>query len=429
MNSPRYAGYPIQHMSKNIKKIGGTRPRGASSKSITSVPAPAALGVSARASKPFVNGSDSFRIHRREFVGSVTNFASTTFVVAAGSLATPGYDFNPSVARMFPWLSQIAPAFERFRFNNLKFDFIPGQSTNTAGRYYAAVDYDYDDAVATTKATLMGNMTSVEASIWQTVSMTCDPKALNRDLPYRYVSCTTRGQYVENRTAFSGYLIVAFDTPVAQCLVDIWVEYDVELTTPVADDLLQQSLQFVTAADVPAIPGGLAPAAGAFFGNYVLPLNSTFPSGPITLAAAGVGGNPVFKVPLGAGVEIYPPYALDLKNTAGMGDIVLYIINFLTGETPIAMMDTKKLLSKWAFLDSLGASVASSTTTSLKAISSQGYTLGAGAVINNFVQSTIGISLLTLASLFPSARFAVPYNIADVAAGAGSAGFGFSITK
>jgi len=184
-------------MIKNIKNKNNNNARSQknsqSRKALTVTSAPVAKGVTAWSTPPNMAASgDKVVIKRREFVGTATNGTVTGYALTPVSASTPGYDFNPSEATMFPWLSQLAPCFERFRFDRLSFDFIPSQASSTAGRYYAAVDYDYDDAVAVNKTMLMGNMTAMESAVWQPMSIKCDPRSLNRDLPYRYVSCTTR---------------------------------------------------------------------------------------------------------------------------------------------------------------------------------------------------------------------------------------------
>lgn len=413
-------------MSKNIKKIRGTRTNGSTSKITKAVSVPVAIGMANRSSPPTLRNTSNVTIRRREFVGTASNDAYTSFKISTGTLAVPGYDFNPATARMFPWLSQISGAFERFRFNKLKFDFCPGQSTTTAGRYYAAVDYDYDDVIPNSKAAIMGNMSAVEASIWQPCSLVCDPVALNRDMPFRYVSCTTRGLAIENRTAYSGFLIVAFDTPSANCLVDIWVEYEVELATPVADDPYQQfyPVSDSTTPSTTAVSG----AVGGSFGAVVAPATATYPTGPISLVASGSVGTPVFSVPVGTD-KVYPPYALDIKNVSGMGDILLQGNYNVTGVAPNDVLGASEALFKWAFLDNTGSSVASSTTSGLNIVSSQGPATGSGGMLGAYITSLVGVSLNTLLSKYPTVRYLVPYLVSSAALGAGHSGFGFSQTK
>jgi hypothetical protein len=102
-----------------------------------------------------------------------------------------------------------------------------------SGRFYCAIDYDYDDAPATSKQALMSNLTTQEAPIWEAVTLVADPRQLHPDMPYKYVSSSARNNFIEPRTAFSGYLMLAFDTTQKGQLFDIEVSYDVLLQVPV----------------------------------------------------------------------------------------------------------------------------------------------------------------------------------------------------
>jgi len=200
--------------------------------------APLARSGALRNTPPRISSSgNTFTISRREFVGTATNGASTSYVLSALSSSVPGYDLNPGTATMFPWLSTIAYSFERYRFQKLSISFVPSQSATTAGRYYAAVDFDWDDTVASSKLMLMGNANAVEAPMWQPTTMVVSPQSLMRDMPFKYVISPGRDVAIEPRTTFGGYLMVGFDTPTANCLIDIWVDYTVTFENPVNDAL------------------------------------------------------------------------------------------------------------------------------------------------------------------------------------------------
>lgn len=391
---------------------------------------PVAYGVAATTSCPDVNGRRDLVIRRREFVGSVTNGATTGFALTAVSLSQPGYDINPSVPLMFPWLSRLAGCYERYRFNRLKFDFIPSQSTATAGRFYAAIDYDYDDAVATDKSQLMGNMTAVETPVWQQTSLVCLPAALNRDLPFRYVSCTTRGFDFEPRTSYAGFMMCAFDTTVANCLFDVWVEYDVTLVTPVNDgDAVQPNVlgsgQVIATTNVSV-------ADGAVFGALVSPGSQTV-NGPIKVVPLGSFGYPSLNMMLNGGTFRLPTKAIDIFEAFGRGVLTLVVRYIVNGQIPSVLQNSTKLTySDYAVFNSTGTQLGTvSTSPTLFPVTdflkTEGCATGASAVAGAEIVSLLTYPLKNLLSRNPTARFIVPFiQNSDAAWGAGFTGFGFS---
>lgn len=409
--------------NKNSSNNGSSQP----SKSMRVVRMPAAYGISAIATPPRVNGKDSFHVVRREFVGTATNGSTTGFALTTLSSATPGYDFNPSVYNLFPWLSNLANSYERFRFNRLAFHFIPSQATSTAGRFYAAVDYDYDDRPASTKTELMGNKTAVESAVWNESKLVCDPQSLNRDMPYRYVSCSTRGLDVEGRTAFSGFLMCAFDTTVANCLMDIWVEYDVELVTPVNES---PSQQFSSVLDVYASAStNTTVGAGPYYG---FPNQSTNVStGTIRVVTPGTATTPSIML---TGYAV--PRALDIQDAKGKGFMDCLMSVNVTGVTPATLLAAARALTfEWHAYDSNGsyiatinASPATFPATSYSHVA--GCDAGANDVAGSYVRSVTSFALDTILSYSGLVRYLVP-QISNVGAalGAGYSAFGFRYKK
>lgn len=397
--------------------------------SVSRKPATAQLGVPAAISSveyarlPSIAGSGKVVIRRREFVGTATNGAVTGFGVTPLSSLIPGYDFNPSAPNMFPWLSKVAPAFERFRFNKLSFDFVPGQSTATAGRFYAAVDYDYDDAVTLNKTAFMGNMTAVESAVWLPCSLKCDSAALNRDLPYRYVSCTTRGLYVEARTANAGYLMVAFDTPTVNLLVDIWVNYEVEFVTPVNDAAIVQDLDIATAVSTTQLTNTVGTGFAAGVPMAPVPVAA----GAIVPVKSGAFGVPTFNATI-FGANLAASEALDISSARKRGGIGLFGKFNVTGTAPNTMLGADLADFMWAANDSAGNYLGL-----LSAIidnhRSLGPITGGGGTVGGFVYSAMSGVLESIFSTFPTVRYLVPFlkhGTGAYGAGSSCAGFTYS---
>lgn len=385
------------------------------------------MRAKAQSSLPRINGKDSITIRRREFVGSVTNGTAVNFALTPASLSIPGYDINPSMPALFPWLSNIAVNYERYRFTSLKFSFIPSQSTTTAGRFYAAVDYDFDDDPATSKIQLMGNLTAVEVPLWQECSLVCDPKSLNRDLPYRFVSSTSRTLSVESRTSFAGFLMCGFDTQVHNCIMDLWVEYQIELVTPVYDHPLSETWQVPVAATT-----DVCTALGtAFFGLQRTP--TVRPSGSVKIADSATPGFPSLVKTLGGASTTYP-FALDLLGALGKGFLELRNIISVTGETPATLMGAVKTTVLDADIYSnLGVWI---TTLSALVVTrpqiltvTQGFFPSAAAVASALMYTDASVALTPLLDLYPTARYVVPFITSAVALGAGQTGWGYDFHK
>ncbi len=383
---------------------------------------PVAMPGVRKATMPRVsNTQNGITIRRREFVGTATNYNTINqFMVTPVSAATPGYDINPTCPSLFPWLSGVASSYERFRFNRLKFEFVPGQATTTAGRYYAAVDYDYDDAVATTKAVFMGNCTAVEAPVWQPVTMVCDPAALNRDMPYRYCSYTTRGLFVEARTMQSGYLMIGFDTPNIGCLVDIWVEYEVELVTPVLDEATVQNQPISVSPSTTAVTD----TVGTAFGKG-LPSTTPVVNGTLIKVTGATNGVPSFAISMGGTTKtLLDGIDMAMADYKGVVDLITNVS--VTGVTPADILGTNLLSSPTNIFDDKGnhLGVVSSLPDTVSTAGPN--VLSELSTASKPVRYLTSIALSTLRSYFPNARYLVPNIYSAVAAlGAGYSSFGF----
>jgi len=402
-----------QKNSKTVSRGGVSRAQGV----------PVALSGVTRPTGPvFGKSTNSIRIHRREFVGTASNGSTVnTFTVTPLSQNIPGYDFNPSCSTMFPWLSGMAKCYERFRFHSLKFEFVPSNATTTAGRYYAAVDYDYDDAVALSQQNFMANVTAVEAPVWQSSSMSCDPNALHRDMPYRFVSFTQRGLNVESRTMFGGYLMIGFHTPTTGCLIDIWVEYDIELVTPVLDEDIIQDVPISQSTAVT----DLTTASGAVYWGPQNITDTFAGNGPVTKVSSGVAGCPNFSLSLGGSLQQLKD-GLDISKMDFKGALRMVAQAAIAGVTPASIIGTNLLNTVVAIFDSFGSylgvvhSMPRTITTAGPVTQSELSTAG------KYARWDINLPLKDFKTYYPTARYLVPYFFSAVAAlGAGYQSFGF----
>lgn len=393
------------------------------------VDAPVARGITARSSRPTLSSSNgNIHIHRREFAGTITNGAVTGYALAGVSALTPGYDLNPGCNLMFPWLSGIAPSYERFTFRNLKLHFIPSQATSTAGRYYVAVDYDYDDSVSQSKVQLMGNMTAAEAPVWQSMDLTLDRALLHQDMPAKYVNLLTRNNFIEPRTAYCGFVMVAFDTPVANCLIDMWVEYDIELISPVSDfAALQNNLTDAAISDATTtIAVGSGFAGNCQWGSDLPPAGN---AGPVQVLIPGTPAAPVANIVHAGGTLLINALdrILDLGR-AGLGTLILRGIQTVTGAAPNVVIGTQQLRMDANVCDSTGkvlGNLMDAGTGAVQTVGMDGTNVAAIGTNGAAFVAAITVPLALLYAKYASARYIVPYYRSQLVIGAGTNAFGF----
>jgi hypothetical protein len=187
-------------------------------------------GLTLSNSKPTFNGRQSVRVVHREAVASVRNTVTNDFAMLPQVGQTPGWDISPGNPVLFPWLSNIAVNYEQYHFHKLVFSLVSGQAANLSGRVYMAVDYDWDDEIATTYQGMMNNQSSVEGMVWQSLRLNCSPQLLHDDRYYKYTMNPVR-EAPEPRTTFGGFLMIATNVPGVYTW-DLLVEYDVEFRSP-----------------------------------------------------------------------------------------------------------------------------------------------------------------------------------------------------
>lgn len=397
-------------MTKNSKKLKTS----SSNAKVTRKDAPLAVGVVRQTSRPSITTRKTAVVVRhKELVGTVSNGATTGYALTSISAGTPGYDINPACSTLFPWLSSIAINFERYSFRKLSFDFIPGQSASTAGRFYAAVDYDYDDPTAGSKAQLMGNITAVESPVWLESSLQCIPAELHRDMPHKYVSSVSRQNFIEPRTAYGGFLMVAFDTPTTNLVIDVWVSYEVELELPVVElnlivDGTSASAQ--ATADVCGLGGGAI--------RWGLPYMAPISSGGCRSVQAGVGLNPALDVGTLVGTPTLATYAYDLFSALRSGHLDLLYKFSVTGTTPATLFATNIVGPALAMFSSAGTYLGNAVTSAI--VTEGASPVQSVSTASALVNTLATISLTQLFTTYPLGRYLVPLLASTGALGAGT---------
>jgi hypothetical protein len=141
---------------------------------------------------------------------------------------------QPGLETTFPWLGQIAQRFETYRFQELRFRFIPSLGTQTNGSIALCPDYDAgDDNTEATKATLLAFEDSVRGPIWAELVLNCSGKNLTKSKEF-YTRRGDLGPNLDIKTYDTGALYITLNTSLDEDTVvgELWVEYAITFFTP-----------------------------------------------------------------------------------------------------------------------------------------------------------------------------------------------------
>lgn len=81
-------------------------------------------------------------IKHKEYVGTITGSSSFT---------ATSYPCNPGLTNMFPWLNSVASNYDKYKFINLRYIYVPAVASSTAGRITLAFNYNAGDGIPTSK--------------------------------------------------------------------------------------------------------------------------------------------------------------------------------------------------------------------------------------------------------------------------------------
>lgn len=353
----------------------------------------------------------NYVVAHKELVGTVTNGAVTGFSVTTASRANPGYDLNPSITSVFPWLSRVAKNFEMFKFLELTFDLVPANPTSSTGIITASLDYDWDDPVPLTKQELYGKACRVSGPVWQPLSLRANVADMHRDMPFKYCSENAKGNQVEPRTSYCGFMTIGVDTPTANLTWDLWVNYRVEFKMP---ELTQTQLFDTEGANMMTV-ANVSDNSGPGFWR-VAGSSIPDPASPIREVTPGVGCPQMAE----AGKNFSTAWDLRAIQRGLMTAVAQYTE---TGSSPSAMIAK---LPKWAG----------------KCYDQNGLLLGECPVLQQAVGShnpadwtTVGLAVRSMALLsieairtaFPTMRYLVPFLAASAAIGPGSVRSGYKL--
>jgi hypothetical protein len=186
--------------------------------------APVSMGFRDEFSAPqmSVRGQNTI-VRHREYVNDV--LSSINFAV------TSTYSINPGLVSSFPWLSQIAQRYEKYRIRKLRYTFETISPTTSVGSIMLVPDFDADDLAPTSKTQALSYKSSVRTQLWERIALDVKKEDLSA-LPQYYIRPGTVSN-IDVKTYDVGNLFVCSSGAVASVIVgELWVEYEVELIAP-----------------------------------------------------------------------------------------------------------------------------------------------------------------------------------------------------
>ncbi len=223
-------------------------------------------------------------ISHREFVGNIRT--SLEFV-------TTRYAVNPGLPVSFPWLSTVAPSFERYRFRKLRYYFRTTSatavaSTNTAlGVVGLVMNYDTADAAFFNKVQAESYEGAVSTVPCRDVSLSVDCRLSRGTVRNLFVRTAALAPAQGDLHLYDSGTLTVFTDGAQQSAVcgELWAEYEIELYQP--------RIPIPFGAEVEAFTAGNTLAAGfALSGAYAAnPLSGMLVDGDSSLGVT-VGTSP-----------------------------------------------------------------------------------------------------------------------------------------
>jgi len=177
-----------------------------------------AVSHSIRRNKPL----KSHRIRHSEMIGSVRHEGPGEFVKK--------YEVQPTNELVFPWVSRLAPLFERYIMHNFEVEYCNETSMNTSGSITIAPDYDpTDDNAELTRRKLMSFKDAITGAPFDKFTMRCTKSCLKRNEPFY---TRTPGKSPNLRLTDVMNVYVASTGVTTQTYGVLWAHYDIEFLIP-----------------------------------------------------------------------------------------------------------------------------------------------------------------------------------------------------
>jgi hypothetical protein len=182
-----------------------------------------------RRSKPRITGSrGSIRIVHKELVGEIVTAVGGMSTSALKAKGESIYHLSPTNTHLFPWLSRVARNYDYFRFNRVRFVYVPLCSTSTTGRVMLGYDPDAADAVPNDRSALSSYSCSIDSSAWGVTKL--DAKLPNNQPWFQTNDITAASMY--STSAMGQAFWASWGAGQDATVGELYVLYEVVLKDP-----------------------------------------------------------------------------------------------------------------------------------------------------------------------------------------------------
>jgi hypothetical protein len=259
MNLPRNPPAPKKQKLNNGNSVA--RPQ-------RSAAAAYATGQHTGEPKVFRSGNDTCRIVHRELISSI---AGTVAFTVAQAIA-----LNPGLSASFPWLSTQAQAWERYRFNKLRYCYYTRTGSSIPGSVMLTPDYDAADAAPVSESIASSYQDCEEDAPWKDITCNLPQRSLMGDMKEKTIRTGALQPNQDIKTYDAGNMFVCTVDGTAVGWGKLWVEYDITLFHP-------------------QVPAGGFQASGTLTANSNITSTAFFgqladqdATGPLNLSGVGV---------------------------------------------------------------------------------------------------------------------------------------------
>lgn len=275
------------------------------------------------------------RVQHREYITDVTAGSG-----AASPFNLQSYPVNPGQSTVFPWLSKLAHNFESYRFRKLRFIYETEAPSSLGGSLILAVDYDASDSPPINKQQALAYRESVRSAPWTECCHTSLVEDLSK-LKSHYVRAGVQPTNTDIKTYDVGNLFVitqGVTTSGAVC-GELYVEYDVELLTPIYESVFAQTSTVLASAPASGAPfdplsivlGGLVSSVTLSSGTSLFSLAGLQPGQEISVNVALVGTGI-------SSITVAAPVGLTLKtNILVVNTGATMAVAFITYTVPVVL--------------------------------------------------------------------------------------------
>lgn len=173
------------------------------------------------------NRGSVFNIRKSEFVSNIQPIDGPNFHVQK-------FEINPGLSSSFPWLSQIAPSFQKYVIKHMTFEYKTAQSTFAPGMVMFAPSFDVTASLPTSKSQMLEYAFAKRAPIWQNMSVSLSQKDI-----MSYKSYYVRYNAKEEILLYDPlYIMIATDAVSSdlEYIGELWISYDIEFEAPARID-------------------------------------------------------------------------------------------------------------------------------------------------------------------------------------------------